>query len=139
MVIFVYTTRSSPIFLLVQPQILPFDFGEESINAGDMVTATCAVNRGDFPLNITWLLNGKNVGTMENIQVFHTTKRTSQISIDSAQEEHSGEYSCVAHNRAGSSSYSANLLVNGIVCISVSSSICFFLNSATANPSLRLW
>lgn len=134
MVIFVHTTRSNPIFLIVQPQILPFDFGEESINAGDMVTAICSVNRGDFPLNITWFLNGKNVGTMESIQVFHTTKRTSQISIDSAQEEHSGEYSCVAHNRAGSSSYSANLLVNGIVCISVSSSVCFLLVQPQIHP-----
>lgn len=99
---------------VVSPQILPFDFGEESVNSGDLASLTCSVHKGDLPMNISWLHNNKSIGYNEGIQISSVNKKISAISIDSVQEEHSGLFTCLAQNRAGISSYSAVLHVNGI-------------------------
>lgn len=100
-------------FAPVQPQIVPFEFGEQPINSGDMVIVNCAVTKGDLPLKISWLLNGKPVGDVMGVSVDSTRKRVSQLNIDSVSAEHAGQYSCLAKNRAGSTTFSATLNVNG--------------------------
>lgn len=37
------------------------------------------------------------------------------LTIDSVTDEHSGNYTCVAQNKAGTARYSADLNVNGTV------------------------
>lgn len=102
----------------VPPLITPFDFGKESVNSGDMASVFCTVHKGDFPINITWLLNGKPIidRNIEGISLMRTNKRISQLSIDTVNAEHSGEYICSAANAAGVNSHSAYLRVNGIHC-----------------------
>lgn len=95
------------------PQISPFEFGENTVNTGDVVMALCTVPKGDLPIEISWSINGKLVKKMDGISLSQT-KRSSQISIDSVYFEHAGEYTCTAKNSIGSSSYSAILNVNGI-------------------------
>lgn len=98
---------------------MPFDFGDESINSGDMTIVNCAVTKGDFPLKIVWTLNDKPARDIDGITVDNSKKRVSQLSIDSVQAEHAGKYICTAANRAGSSSHSAVLNVNGtlVACV----------------------
>lgn len=79
-----------------------------------MVTAFCTVTKGDFPLNISWTLNGNSLSKIFGINVLRTNQRISQLSIESVQEEHAGEYSCIASNNAGSVIHSTKLKVNGI-------------------------
>lgn len=79
-----------------------------------MATVTCAVSKGDFPINITWTLNGRPVEEIEGISALRTNKRISQLSVDDVKENHAGIYDCAATNPAGSVSHSANLQVNGI-------------------------
>lgn len=98
---------------VVPPQILPFDFGEESVNTGDLASLTCSVHKGDLAMNITWFHNNKSIGYNEGIQISSVNKKISAISIDSVQEEHIGTYTCLAQNRAGTSSFSTILHVNG--------------------------
>nr|CAH7736157.1 unnamed protein product [Callosobruchus chinensis] len=96
----------------VPPQILPFDFGEESVNAGELASLQCSVHKGDLPMQIYWLHNNYSVADMEDILISKAGKKISTLSIDSVSAKHSGEYTCVAENRAGSSRYSARLNVN---------------------------
>lgn len=92
---------------------MPFDFGEEAINSDEMVSVFCTVNKGDFPIDIYWLLNNKSISTVHGVNVLRTNKRISQLTIDSVQEEHAGVYSCLAKNSAGIASWSTVLKVNG--------------------------
>lgn len=110
---FPFTTISIIIYLqIVTPQILPFDFGEESVNKDETVSAQCTISKGDSPLNITWSLNGKNIAIYDGIAVINR-KRASFLTIDSVQAEHAGTYSCIATNLAGTANHSAELNVNG--------------------------
>lgn len=101
----------------VPPQIIPFEFLDDPINSGDMSSVTCTVNKGDLPIVISWILNGNDVDKYVGISVIQTNKRISQLSIDSASAEHAGEYVCVARNSAGTASHSADLHVNGNICL----------------------
>lgn len=96
------------------PLIHPFSFGEEVVNSGDLVTVNCAISKGDLPINISWLLNGQTVNTIDGILTSNTNRRISQLTIESAQAHHSGEYSCLAQNTVGVAKYSSYLNVNGI-------------------------
>lgn len=109
---FIYFCISN-LSILVPPQISPFEFGEEAINAGEVTMLNCFVMKGDFPLRIHWTLNGKPLDHFIGIS-FSNNKRSSQLNIESVSSEHAGEYTCHASNSAGNSSYSAMLNVNGI-------------------------
>lgn len=101
-------------FFTVPPQILPFDFGEESANSGDMASLQCSVFKGDLPVNITWLHNNKTVDYVIGIAIFKNGRKMSSLSIENVAEEHAGTYTCVVQNQAGLTSYSTQLHVNGI-------------------------
>lgn len=100
---------------LVLPQIVPFNFGDDEINAMDMVSASCTVNKGDFPINIYWTRNGHKIFSNDGISISRTNQRISILSIESVRDRHAGNYSCVAENKAGSVELSADLWVNGTV------------------------
>lgn len=103
--------------MVVLPQIVPFDFGEDEINAMDMVSASCTVNKGDLPMKITWTRNGRQLFSNDGISISRTNQRISILSIESVRDRHSGNYSCVADNLAGSVNYTTSLWVNGILHI----------------------
>ncbi|XP_026315583.1 Down syndrome cell adhesion molecule-like protein Dscam2 isoform X15 [Hyposmocoma kahamanoa] len=100
--------------VMVAPQILPFEFGEEPANAGDMASISCAVSKGDLPLNITWMLNGQTISNNNKMGIVLTSinKKTSIMNVDSVSGIHRGTYHCVATNPAGTANHSAILEVN---------------------------
>lgn len=102
-----------PNHIVVLPQIVPFDFGEDEINAMDMVSASCTVNKGDLPMKISWTRNGRQLFSNDGISISRTNQRISILSIESVRDRHSGNYSCVAENLAGSVNYTTSLWVNG--------------------------
>lgn len=108
-------------FLLVVPQITPFDFGDESINFADSTSLTCSVHKGDLPINLSWLHNNISIGYMDGIVVSKVGKKSIFLNIDSVTDKHSGTYTCIAENKAGAASHSAILNVNGILA-------CFYLS-----------
>ncbi|XP_062527448.1 cell adhesion molecule Dscam2 isoform X22 [Bombyx mori] len=110
-----YTARETlELQVMVPPQILPFEFGEEPANAGDTATLTCSVSKGDQPVNISWIFNGQELTKFNNLGVVLSSinKKTAIMSIDSVSGVHRGTYICVATNRAGSANHSAVLEVN---------------------------
>ncbi|XP_044270030.1 Down syndrome cell adhesion molecule-like protein Dscam2 isoform X9 [Tribolium madens] len=108
-----YSARGSlEVQVMVTPQILPFNFGEETMNTGDSTSLTCTISKGDLPVQITWSHNNKTITSNENIVILKMSKKISTLSFDSVQAEHIGEYRCTAKNTAGSTSASAFLNVN---------------------------
>lgn len=95
------------------PQVAPFDFGEDTYNAGDTVSLTCTVTKGDMPIEIVWLFNETPLNSGDGVLVSRSGRKISIMSIDSIQASHRGNYSCVAKNDAGEASHSALLHVNG--------------------------
>lgn len=98
----------------VPPQIHPFTFGEDAVNSGEFITITCTVSKGDFPINISWSLNDLKINLFDGITASNTNRRSNQLTIDSAQAHHSGEYTCTAENLAGVAKFSSYLKINGI-------------------------
>lgn len=114
---FYFVLHSTVIFLQlfpVPPQIISFEFSDDPVNSEDMSSLQCTVHKGDFPIDISWTLNNRSVTLYQGISVMRTNKRISQLSIDSVQAEHAGEYVCLAKNSAGIAKQSAHLHVNGI-------------------------
>lgn len=95
------------------PKILPFDFGSETSFMGDTITAQCTVTSGDMPILFKWYVNAQQLPEDFGINVGSFGKKTSVLGIETISEKHAGNYTCVAQNSAGSSSYSAELIVKG--------------------------
>ncbi|XP_072939088.1 cell adhesion molecule Dscam1 isoform X19 [Epargyreus clarus] len=98
--------------VMVPPQITSFEFGEEPVNAQEMVLVTCAVSKGDQPLKIEWYFNGDKVKSGDIGISLLNMKRASQLSIESVSHQNQGNYTCVVRNQAGSMNHTAQLFVN---------------------------
>lgn len=95
---------------------MPFSFGDEPVNAGDMISAQCSVNKGDLPIVVNWYFNNKKINDMNfGISTSKSSNRINLLSIESIKAEHGGLYTCLASNKAGIANYSSTLVVNGIL------------------------
>ncbi|CAH0555680.1 unnamed protein product [Brassicogethes aeneus] len=107
-----YSARGSlEVQVMVLPKIQPIFFGEEVPLSGDTVSVQCVVSIGDMPIKFSWMLNGKPITEQSKINTGSFGKKISFLSIDNVSEEHIGNYTCLASNRAGISSESAELVV----------------------------
>lgn len=97
----------------VSPRIAPFEIADDAVNWGDSVSAVCTIVNGDSPLDISWALNGVPIGENHPRISITINKRNSLLTIDSVTPSHAGAYTCVASNRAGATSYTTELIVNG--------------------------
>uniref|UniRef100_A0A182QBV3 Down syndrome cell adhesion molecule n=1 Tax=Anopheles farauti TaxID=69004 RepID=A0A182QBV3_9DIPT len=97
-----YTARGTlEVQVMVLPHMLPVEFGSDIIFLNDMVTSSCTVNKGDFPIDIFWKFNDRRIASEDGITVSRTNQRMSVLTIDAVRDQHSGNYTCVAQNRAG--------------------------------------
>ena len=99
--------------LLELPEIVPFSFGEKTVNQGEFAQLMCVIKKGDRPLSITWSLKGDIINSDPVLTTTMIGRQTSLLSIESVDYTHSGVYTCRAENPAGVTAYSAELLVNG--------------------------
>nr|XP_050869965.1 cell adhesion molecule Dscam2-like isoform X23 [Vespula vulgaris] len=107
-----YSARGTlEVQVMVAPVIMPFEMGEEPANWGQTVTATCTILQGDQPVLIEWAFNGKPIAHDYPDISITITKRVSLLTIEAVTASHAGEYTCIASNAAGGTSYSATLAV----------------------------
>lgn len=101
----------------VLPRIAPFGFGDSPVHSDQSAQVTCLVSEGDAPLNITWRFQGRRIDTdaQASIYVNPIGSKASVLLIDKVHATLSGNYTCVAQNRAGSAQYTASLFVYGSV------------------------
>ena len=118
------------------PKILPFNFGEEDYTSGMSAQLQCIVTEGDIPVDIRWITSGQTHSTLEGITFTKIGSKSSIMQIDSVDASHSGNYTCLAKNSAGQTSYTAQLTVVGI-SLSDKKKIPMILFSSRHNHSLR--
>uniref|UniRef100_A0A182WFX7 Down syndrome cell adhesion molecule n=1 Tax=Anopheles minimus TaxID=112268 RepID=A0A182WFX7_9DIPT len=108
-----YTARGTlEVQVMVLPHMLPIEFGSDIIFLNDMVTSSCTVNKGDFPIDIFWKFNDRRIASEDGITISRTNQRMSVLTIEAVRDQHSGNYTCVAQNRAGQVLQTALLQVN---------------------------
>lgn len=96
----------------VVPHLQPFTF-HENTNTGDLIIVHCAVIKGDTPITMKWLFEGRHLEVGDDVQIRAMGDRVSTLTIPSVKGNHVGEYACVADNEAGRARHSAHLKVNG--------------------------
>lgn len=140
-----FSVALNPNYPIALPHIaVPFGF-EGEVNTGDSVQLNCYVSKGDTPLAITWMLNGKVIQPHSGISTISIGDRTSLLTIASVVPEHAGFFSCIASNRAGQASRNATLFINGTSVdscsfLSLACQVDFqFFPSTTPNSTLRIW
>ena len=94
------------------PRIKAFNF-EEDIHSGKDIQIVCYVIDGDTPLTIRWYFHGREVGHSMGVTTMKLGTRSSILNIESVTHGHTGVYTCVATNSAGSDRASASLTVHG--------------------------
>lgn len=104
------------IFYTVVPHIKPFEL-DEAVFAGGSVHLDCHVSKGDVPLNIIWSFRGHPVTRGMGIKTTTLSERVSVLDIPNAMGAHSGNYTCTATNKAGTTNHTAVLDVIGTYCL----------------------
>lgn len=99
------------LFHTVTPNILPFDV-DQALFSGESVQMMCHISKGDTPLEVYWEFNGKKIsrelGTFSKVG-----DRSSVLMMPLVTGAHSGNYTCIAKNNAGTTSYTTILKIIG--------------------------
>ncbi|XP_068082151.1 cell adhesion molecule Dscam2 [Anabrus simplex] len=105
-------THTAQLQVNVPPRIAPFYF-EDGVTEGMRTQLMCATSQGDQPYNITWLKDSRLLGPADDdwITIKEYEHVSSILTINSVTSSHSGNYTCVVGNRAGSVTYTAHLSV----------------------------
>jgi hypothetical protein len=98
---------------IVLPQIAPFTFGDDFLNAGELASASCSITKGDSPITIAWFFNHTEIASSAEYVISKISRKVSALTIEAVRAEHMGEYTCVAKNAAGAANFSTFLQVNG--------------------------
>lgn len=106
---------------------MPFEI-EESIYYGESVQITCHASKGDRPMSVTWIFEGEGLPNHSDIKTMKMAERTSFLSIASVTGAHSGNYTCIAKNRAGEDRYSTTLNVKGTLLLDIAACILYPLH-----------
>ena len=93
--------------------LTPMSFGEDVVNEGDYGQLFCSVTRGDPPFAFTWSLHGDSIHTEPSLTTNQVGGRASLLTISSIGHRHSGLYTCTVSNKAGQTSVTTELKVNG--------------------------
>ena len=101
-------------FSIVPPKILPFNFGDEDYTLGMSAQTLCIVTEGDTPVDIRWVISSPMHTSMAGVTTTKISPKSSILVIDAIDASHSGNFTCIATNSAGSLNYTAQLTVVGI-------------------------
>ena len=98
---------------LVGPKIDPFSFPKD-LKEGMRNIVFCAVSSGDPPIFIEWFKDGTNLDQLNELgcKIEMLNSFTSTITFLSLTRQHTGNYTCLASNKAASINFTAEMIVN---------------------------
>ena len=97
----------------VAPKLAPIAF-PAGTHAGMHAQVTCLVRAGDQPITVVWKKDGEPLKPQLDIQTSQLNEFTSVLMIANAQDEHTGNYTCLASNSARTTATTAMLSVTGM-------------------------
>ena len=92
---------------------MPLSFGADILNEGAFAQVSCIVGEGDEPLSISWSFHINDITTDLGIVTQQIGNLMTMLIISSVGHKHSGNYTCIAQNAAGTVSQTVELKVNG--------------------------
>ncbi|XP_031340632.1 Down syndrome cell adhesion molecule-like protein Dscam2 isoform X2 [Photinus pyralis] len=106
--------RDLEIQINVPPKIIPINPMTDILREGMRAAITCQIMEGDLPITFRWERNGKTISNnvVEGTSVRRIDEFSSSLIIEKVSSTHSGNYTCVASNIAGSEKYIVPLTVN---------------------------
>ena len=94
------------------PKIRPFSF-ESQLLAGFETQIQCFISKGDVPIDIEWYFEGNPVSQVNGVHTMNIGTKSSILNIQSVGHSHTGEYACIARNKAGEDIFKSHLTVLG--------------------------
>lgn len=95
----------------VVPEIVPFAFGD--IYEGESSQVLCVLSKGDDPVRLEWFHGAEPLTSSDDVTIMPTGPRGSLLAFQSLSPVHFGNYTCRATNKAGVTSFTAPLVING--------------------------
>lgn len=98
---------------------------------------TCHVAKGDMPIQIKWLFNGRDLqGSVLGVVTQKLGDRSSFLTVPSVKAENNGSYTCMSLNAAGNYNHTAHLFVKGREIILLLQLVDGFRSFLTPFPSI---
>ncbi|GIY89392.1 down syndrome cell adhesion molecule-like protein Dscam2 [Caerostris darwini] len=104
--------RTLNIRVLTPPVIEPFHI-PEAIEEGARSKLLCSVTKGDPPITIQWLKDGKPLPHDLEITETILDEFSKALLFPRVELRHKGNYTCTARNMAASASFTASMVIHG--------------------------
>ncbi|XP_049775018.1 Down syndrome cell adhesion molecule-like protein 1 homolog isoform X1 [Schistocerca cancellata] len=103
--------RKMNVQVMEAPEIDPI-LVKSNLQRGMRIHLTCIISKGDFPVSIRWLKDGKAIPHGQGITEKTIDDYSSTLSFNGLAVNHSGNYTCQASNAAAITNYTVPIIVN---------------------------
>ncbi|XP_022235066.1 Down syndrome cell adhesion molecule-like protein Dscam2 [Limulus polyphemus] len=96
--------------ILIPPVIEPFII-PTGLEEGSRSKILCSVTKGDTPIRISWLKDEKPIPSYLEVNEAAIDDFSTFLTFPRLLLKHTGNYTCVAENKAGSTNYTAPMII----------------------------